>query len=78
MSEPTNARDPAAVNAEMDVVRQRIERLERRLIAFDAAADQDLAACAEAERCGCPIYVDVIDGEDVTGSARVVHECHSV
>jgi hypothetical protein len=35
-----------------------------------------LAACAEAERCGCLVTVDVVGGEDVPGSARVEHECN--
>lgn len=59
------------IDTEVDMLQERIARL----TALDAAIDQDLAACAEAERCGCPLYVDVRGGEDVTGSARVVHGC---
>lgn len=65
----------ARIDAEIETVRERLRQNELRTIAFEAAADQDLAACAEAEKCGCPVYVGVIDDEDVYGSARVVHGC---
>lgn len=65
--------DLARLDVAIEVERQHLERLERQEIAFEARADQDHAACEEAERCGCPIYVDVVDGEAVFGSARVEH-----
>jgi hypothetical protein len=46
-----------------------------RLAAFDAAADQDDAVVAEAERCGCPLYADGPADEHSIGTVRVVHHC---
>jgi hypothetical protein len=61
--------------SEVMATQEALAKTEARGAALEAAIDQDDAALAEAERCGCSLYADGPADEHVMGTVRVVHHC---